>query len=176
MAIKPLTVANAIEPWGRTCPGMLLSRGGHGQRRRITSQGVLVRPKRKAYNGSRRKNHIPRRRNGWMGGLLATRCSRSAGSYCRLGHKPPRRLPARRSFSGGGSGTSSHRRVRAYSLGHKRVRRKQECESTTTEITDLRQLNTHATQFQEDPRKPNAERIFLHHDPKTHQNPEPRAP
>ena len=36
-------------PWGRACPGMLLSRGGHGQRRCITSQGVLVRPTRKAY-------------------------------------------------------------------------------------------------------------------------------
>ena len=28
MATKPLTVAHEIEPWGRACPGMLLSRGG----------------------------------------------------------------------------------------------------------------------------------------------------
>ena len=65
--IKPLTVAHEIEPWGRACPGMLLSRGGHGQRRCITSQGVLVRPKRIAHNASHWLNSFTRRRNGWMG-------------------------------------------------------------------------------------------------------------
>ena len=45
VVIEPLTVAHSIEPWGRACPGVLLSRGGHEQRRCFTSQGVLVSPR-----------------------------------------------------------------------------------------------------------------------------------
>ena len=91
---------------------MLLSRGGHGQRRCITSQGVLVRPTRRTHIGSRWRNSLPADEMGGWVDYSHLRCPRSAGSYCRPGHKPPRRL----------TGTSSHRRVRAYSLGHKRVR------------------------------------------------------
>ena len=67
MAIKPLTITHEIEPWGRACPGMLLSRGGHGQRRCIISKGVLVRPSLKAHIALTGENVLPAdEMGGWV--------------------------------------------------------------------------------------------------------------
>ena len=68
MVIKPSTVAHVIEPWGRACPGMLLSRGGHEQRRCITFQGCWSGPRERQISSIPEGNALPAdEMGGWVG-------------------------------------------------------------------------------------------------------------
>ena len=102
VTIGPLTVAHAIEPWGRR-PRAL--------RRYNTSQGVLVRPTRNAHNVSHPRITVcpPTK---WVDGWTA-RTSVPSIYWIVLPSRAQATAAIERDFS-------------AYSLGHKRVRHKQD--------------------------------------------------